>query len=135
MSAGPAPILRDVLESGAVWRQVERDPDFAAVGSWFDGIVVIEEGAAAWHVKIYKAKVVECARGHGYLGYTFALQASSAAWEDILASRTSLHAALARGDVRPRGNLIEFSRMLRLVTAVVGAWVESWEGKAADARA
>lgn len=82
--------------------------------------MVLESGEQAIFLKIYRGRIIDTGRGHGFLGYAFALSASEATWQKVLASGSKgLHRALTAGDVRPRGDLVEFNRGVKMVSLLI----------------
>lgn len=114
-----------------LWSSLSDDARFASAAEWFDTTVVLESGDRAIFLKIYRGRVIDTGRGHGFKGYAFALSAAEAAWAEVLGQGSSgLHRALTSGEVRVRGDLIEFNRAIKLVSLLVDAIAArgTWRG-------
>jgi hypothetical protein len=118
--AGAGSWLDRISTDAKCWDALSADPAFASAAAWFDTTIVIESGDRAMFLKIYRGRIIDSGRGHGVLGYQFALGASEATWTRVLSEGSAgLHRALNAGDVRPRGDLIEFNRATKLVSLLV----------------
>ncbi len=118
--AAPASWLDRVSGDSSLWARISDDPAFASTAAWFDTTIVLESGEQAIFLKIYRGRIIDMGRGHGFLGYTFALSAGEGTWTRVLSEgNKGLHRALTAGDVRPRGDLIEFNRGVKMVSLLI----------------
>lgn len=130
--AADASWLDRVCEDRAVWDSLSARVDFASAAEWFDTTLVIESGGRAMYVKVYRGRIIDTGRGHGFQGYAFALSAEEATWSEVLRRGSkAFHRALTAGDVRTRGNLIEFNRAIKMVSLLVDHLSTSATGRSA----
>lgn len=124
--------LDRLCEDREVWASLSARADFASAAEWFDTTLVIESGGRAMYVKVYRGRIIDTGRGHGFQGYLFALSADEATWSAVLErGSTALHRALTAGDVRARGNLIEFNRAIKVVSLLIDHLSTSQTGRTA----
>lgn len=124
--------LERVGEDSELWRALADDARFAAAAEWFDVTFVLEAGEHAMFIKLYRGRVIDRGRGHGFQGYAFALSATEATWAEVVASGSKgLQRALTAGALRVRGNLIEFNRAIKVVSLLVDHLARSGAGPSA----
>lgn len=93
--------------------------EFGEGTSTFDGTVGLQAGTESVQLRIYKGRVLECARSTPH-GATFTLLGSELAWVNLAAApRNEFVARTMAGDFAVSGNVYEY---LRLTKALMALW-------------
>ena len=67
---------------------VNADSTFNAVTRWFDGSILVSDGAGQCWLKVYAGTVIDRLAFMPPLGYTFKLSAPEWAWDELVSGRT-----------------------------------------------
>lgn len=134
-------------------RQLNGDARFAAQTKWFDGSILLGEGAHSCWLKVYRGKVIDHLPEMPPLGYTFKLSAPESAWEQIAAGGArEFHKLLLSGrrtfasykdlyETRPpepavfalEGNMMEAYRMIECLYLIAEGFAAAAAGTGARA--
>jgi hypothetical protein len=95
------------------------NPQFGEATSTFDGTIGLEAGTDSVQLRVFKGRVLECARSMPR-GATFTLSGSELAWVNLAgAPRNEFVARTMAGDFSVTGDVYEY---LRLTKALVALW-------------